>query len=70
MPDGRISQVRFEALAVSSDACFFLHVIGLPPFTIEVGFPLVPVETISRRISFSGLQPFLYVQAPKFARSR
>src|SRR5262249_54098220 len=20
-------------------ACFFLHVIGLPPFTIEVGFP-------------------------------
>ena len=52
----------------SAFACFFLHVIGLPPYTIEVGFPLFPVETISRRISFSGLQPFLYVQAPKFAR--
>jgi hypothetical protein len=30
-------------------------------------FPLVPVQTISRRIPFSRLQPFLYVQAPKFA---
>jgi hypothetical protein len=56
------------AVPWSASACFFLHVIGLPPYTIEVGFPLVPVETISRRIAFSGLQPFLYVQAPKFAR--
>jgi hypothetical protein len=24
-----------------------LHVIGLPSYTIEVGFPLVPVKTIS-----------------------
>jgi len=56
------------AVPRSAPACFFLHVIGLPPYTIEVGFPLFPVETISRRISFSGLQPFLYVQAPKFAR--
>src|SRR5215831_17331667 len=23
----------------SACACFFLHVIGLPPYTIEVGFP-------------------------------
>jgi len=56
------------AVSRSAHACFFLHVIGLPPFTIEVGFPLFPVETISRRIAFSGLQPFLYVQALKFAR--
>ena len=56
------------AVSRSAFACFFLHVIGLPPYTIEVGFPLFPVETISRRIPFSRLQPFLYVQAPKFAR--
>ena len=31
----------------SAFACFFLHVIGLPPFTIEVGFPHLPVKTIS-----------------------
>jgi hypothetical protein len=54
--------------AESAHACFFLHVIGLPPHAIKVGFPFVPVETISRRIAFSRLQPFLYVQAPKFAR--
>jgi hypothetical protein len=35
------------AVPWSAPACFFLHVIGLPPYTIEVGFPLVPVETIS-----------------------
>ena len=51
-------------------ACFFLHVIGLPPYTIEVGFPLFPVETISRRIPFSRLQPFLYVQAPSLLASQ
>src|SRR5216683_6183159 len=56
------------AVSRSAHACFFLHVSGLPPYTIEVGFPLFPVETISRRIAFSRLQPFLYVQAPKFAR--
>ncbi len=56
------------AVPRSAFACFFLHVIGLPPYTIEVGFPLFPVETISRRIPFSRLQPFRYVQAPKFAR--
>ncbi len=56
------------AVPRSAHTCFFLRVIGLPPYTIEVGFPLFPVKTISRRISFSGLQPFLYVQAPKFAR--
>jgi hypothetical protein len=56
------------AVPRSAHACFFLRLIGLPPYTIEVGFPLFPVETISRRISFSGLQPFRYVQAPKFAR--
>jgi hypothetical protein len=56
------------AVSRSAFACFFLHVIGLPSYTIEVGFPLFPVETISRRIPFSRLQPFLYVQAPKFAR--
>jgi hypothetical protein len=38
---------------------------AFPPYTIEVGFPRVPVETISRRIAFSGLQPFLYVQGPQ-----
>src|SRR5262252_11236557 len=32
------------AVPWSASACFFLHVIGLPPFTIEVGFPLIPVE--------------------------
>src|SRR5262249_41412965 len=35
----------------SAFACFFLHVIGLPPYTIEVGFfflfPHLPVKTIS-----------------------
>jgi hypothetical protein len=56
------------AVSRSAFAGFFLHVIGLPPYTIEVGFPLFPVETISRRIAFSRLQPFRYVQAPKFAR--
>jgi hypothetical protein len=56
------------AVPRSAPACFFLHVIGLPPYTIEVGFPHFPVKTISRRIAFSRLQPFLYVQAPKFAR--
>src|SRR4029077_5296212 len=58
------------ATAVSRSAfvCFFLRGIGLPSYTIEVGFPLVPVETISRRIPFSRLQPFLYAPAPKFAR--
>src|SRR5216683_5633270 len=56
------------AVSRSAHACFFLHVSGLPPYTIEVGFPLFPVETISRRIAFSRLQPFLYVQAPRFAR--
>jgi hypothetical protein len=35
------------AVPRSAHACFFPHVIGLPPYTIEVGFPLVPVETIS-----------------------
>jgi hypothetical protein len=35
------------AVSRSAHACFFLHVIGLPPYTIEVGFPLVPVKTIS-----------------------
>ncbi len=35
------------AVPRSARACFFLHVSGLPPYTIEVGFPLVPVETIS-----------------------
>jgi len=57
------------AVPRSAHTCFFLRVIGLPPYTIEVGFSLFPVKTISRRISFSGLQPFLYVQAPTFARS-
>jgi len=56
------------AVPRSAYACFFLRVIGLPPYAIEVGFPHFPVKTISRRISFSRLQPFLYVQAPKFAR--
>jgi hypothetical protein len=56
------------AVPRSASACFFLHVIGLPPYTIEVGFPHVPVKTISRRIPFSRLQPFRYVQAPRFAR--
>ena len=56
------------AVPRSASACFFLHVIGLPPYTIEVGFPHLPVETISRRIPFSRLQPFLYVPAPRFAR--
>jgi hypothetical protein len=56
------------AVPWSASACFFLHVIGLPPYTIEVGFPRIPVKTISRRIAFSRLQPFRYVQAPKFAR--
>ena len=27
------------AVPWSASACFFLHVIGLPPYTIEVGFP-------------------------------
>jgi len=57
-----------SASDVFSHACFFLHVIGHPPYTIEVGFPRIPVKTISRRIAFSRLQPFHYVQAPKFAR--
>jgi len=35
------------AVPWSAHACFFLHVIGLPPYTIEVGFPRIPVETIS-----------------------
>ena len=56
------------AVPWSVPACFFLHVIGLPPFTIEVGFPRFPVKTISRRIPFSRLQPFRYVQALRFAR--
>ena len=56
------------AVPRSAYACFFLHVIGLPPYTIEVGFPRIPVKTISRRIAFPRLQPFHYVQAPKFAR--
>jgi len=35
------------AVPWSAPACFFLHVIGLPPYTIEVGFPRFPVKTIS-----------------------
>jgi probable HAF family extracellular repeat protein len=35
------------AVPWSASACFFLHVIGLPPYTIEVGFPRFPVQTIS-----------------------
>jgi hypothetical protein len=35
------------AVPWSASACFFLHVIGLPPYTIEVGFPRFPVKTIS-----------------------
>jgi hypothetical protein len=35
------------AVPWSASACFFLRVIGLPPYTIEVGFPLFPVKTIS-----------------------
>jgi hypothetical protein len=35
------------AVPRSARTCFFLHVIGLPLYTIEVGFPLVPVEMIS-----------------------
>ena len=35
------------AVLWSAPACFFLHVIDLPPFTIEVGFPRIPVQTIS-----------------------
>ena len=35
------------AVPWSAPACFFLHVIGLPPYTIEVGFPRFPVQTIS-----------------------
>src|SRR6266446_6676299 len=35
------------AVPRSAHACFFLRVIGLPPYAIEVGFPLVPVKTIS-----------------------
>src|SRR5580658_5803457 len=35
------------AVPWSASACFFLHVIGLPPYTIEVGFPRYPVKTIS-----------------------
>ena len=35
------------AVPRSAHACFFLHVIGLPPYTIEVGFPHFPVKTIS-----------------------
>jgi len=51
-----------RAVPWSAPACFFLHVIGLPPYTIEVGFPRFPVQTISWRIAFSRLQPFRYVQ--------
>src|ERR1700739_3263042 len=35
------------AVPWSAPACFFLHVIGLPPYTIEVGFPRFPAKTIS-----------------------
>ena len=35
------------AVPRSAPACFFLHVIGLPPYTIEVGCPHFPVQTIS-----------------------
>jgi hypothetical protein len=42
------------AVPRSAHACFFIHVVGLPPYTIEVGFPRFPVKTISWRISFSG----------------
>jgi hypothetical protein len=35
------------AVPRSAHACFFLHVVGLPPYTIEVGFPRFPVKTIS-----------------------
>jgi len=47
---------------------FLLHVIGLPPYTIEVGFPRLPSKRFLDGSPFSRLQPFLYVQAPKFAR--
>jgi len=35
------------AVPWSAHACFFLHVIGLPRYTSRVGFPRIPVETIS-----------------------
>ena len=83
IPSGVVTDSRPEPISVnpflgawapatavprSAPACFFLHVLGLPPYTIEVGFPRIPVKTTSRRIAFSRLQPFRYVQAPKFAR--
>jgi hypothetical protein len=55
------------AVPRSAHACFFLHVIGLPPSTIRVGFPHCSRQNDFMTDRFSRLQPFLYVQAPWFA---
>ena len=56
------------AVPRSARACFFLHVIGLPLFTIKVGFPHCSRQNDFMTDRFSRLQPFLYVQALRFAR--
>jgi hypothetical protein len=62
LDDHAVSFCSSPATAVSRSAfaCFFLHVIGLPPYTIEVGFPRFPRRNDLRRIHFSRLQPFTF----------
>src|SRR5262249_40812852 len=58
-----ITAVRGVHLPVSSSTSS-----AFPRTLSRSAFPHWPVKTISLRIPFSGLQPFVYLQAPKFAR--
>jgi len=51
----------------SACACFFLHVIGLPPFPIEVGFPAFARQNDFLTDPFFETAVISLFQAPRFA---
>src|ERR1035437_7140971 len=57
------------AVPRSAHACFFLHVIGLPPFTIEVGFPRLPVKRFHDGSLFRDCSHFVMFRAPSLLAS-
>jgi len=56
------------AVPRSARACFFLHVIGLPLFTIKVGFPHCSRRNDFMTDRFFETAAILYVQALRFVR--
>src|ERR1019366_2329027 len=57
------------AVPRSAHACFFLHVIGLPPFTIEVGFPRLPVKRFHDGSLFRDCSHFVMFRPPSLLAS-